>query len=563
MKTLLLTFFIVLLATPALLPAPIIVTLPNTESNRQLLTTIPHDPVSEHPRKDFLEVIVDDSSLLAFSAIRNTIQTTQISFAGIDDYPDNDENYAAMLDLATRFPDIAQLSIIGYSQRQNKPIYMLKISDNAATKEDEPVVWIDGMHHAREPATMVCAMTIAAYLCENYGTNVHATSFVNNLEIYIVPILNPEGYDYFIATINGSWWRKNLRDNNSNDTIDLYDGVDLNRNYNSGWNFNTSGSSDPTSLVYKGPHVWSESEVKAKRDQVLSIRPLAALTYHQYGQIIFYSNGVNNHSVGESSLITSIAQSIAVSIPKLSSGTYDIGGGYENEPMSYYWMYQSAGVFEYLIETATSFLPDYTTAQTVANQNLNGAITLFNRCINGPGIQGVIYDSEGNPISARVEILQYKNDDLGARVSDSTFGRFRRFTTNGTFSIDVSAPGHKTKRITGISVNNAWVTVDVYLEAGSDEPVVVPNTISAFPNPFSRSVTIECEYTGFESAQVKIFNAKGKMVFAADGVYSNGVHLSYMWNGTDDKGRRLPSGMYYCSMTVGSKEYVKKIVLLR
>ncbi len=564
MKKLILFTCIIAFFAGVVQSAPIIIKLPNTEANRSILSAIPHDPVSEHMRKDYLEAIIDDSTLTAFDTVKGEYEYIPILYAGIDDYPDNDENYAAMLDLATRFPNITQLTTIGYSQRQNKPIYMLKISDNAASREDEPVIWIDGMHHAREPATMVCSMTIATYLCENYGINSSATSFVNNLEIYIVPILNPEGYDYFRATIDGSWWRKNLRDNNTNNLIDLYDGVDLNRNYDSSWNFNSSGSSDPTSLVYKGPQVWSESEVRAKRDLVLELHPLAAITYHQYGQIIFYSNGVDGHSVGESSLITSIAQSIATSIPKLSSGTYDIGGGYENEPMSYYWMYQSAGVFEYLIETATSFLPDYTTARSVAQDNLQGAITLLNRCVNGPGIQGIIRDSNGNPISAQVDILQYKNDDLGIRISNEEFGRYRRFTTNGTFTLEVVAPGHKTQRITGITVNNSWVTVDVQLEEGVDDPdPIVPDTIIASPNPFTSTVAITCAYAGSEPAQLKIFSSHGKLVFTSAPLFTDGLRIAYTWNGTDTKGRRLPSGVYYCTMTVKNTEYVKKMVLMR
>jgi len=484
---------------------PVIIKIANTPENSTILQSVKYDPVSEHFGKQFIEVIIDRSSLSAFDSAKSRYETIPLMLANINDYPDTAATLAAMQDLNTRFPAITSLSTIGNSQLQARPMYMLKISDNASTREDETVIWIDGMHHAREPVGMMCSMKIATYLCENYATNATVKAYVDTMEIYIVPIMNPEGYEYFRSTINNGsqWWRKNLRDNNTNSIIDTYDGVDLNRNYDSNWNFGSSGSSDPESLVYKGPEVFSEAETTAKRNQVLALQPLAAITYHQYGEIIYYSNGVNNHSVGESALISSIGSSIASAISKVSGGTYDYANDYSNEPMSYYWMYQKAGAFEFLIETATSFLPDYSNSQTVATNNLQGAIALFNRCLNGPGIQGIVYDKDGLPISAQVDIVQYKNADLAIRRSDPTFGRYRRLTANGTYTLEVRATGYKTKQISGIVVNNEWVTVDVHLEEGIDEPdPVIPVTFATYPNPFSSEAVIRFDYDGVEPVTI-------------------------------------------------------------
>ena len=76
------------------------------------------------------------------------------------------------------------------------------------------------------------------------------TNLVNNYEIWIVPLINPDGYVYDREDPN-RFWRKNLRDNNNDNILDSCDGVDLNRNYPLGWN--TVGSSSNTcSQVYHG-----------------------------------------------------------------------------------------------------------------------------------------------------------------------------------------------------------------------------------------------------------------------------------------------------------------------
>ena len=90
------------------------------------------------------------------------------------------------------------------------------------------------------------------------------TYLVDNREIWIVPMLNPDGY---VIDREGTGWRKNARDNNENDRFDPeYDGVDLNRNYPFEWSHNTQHSviteggveytiddDNPGSSTYHGP----------------------------------------------------------------------------------------------------------------------------------------------------------------------------------------------------------------------------------------------------------------------------------------------------------------------
>ncbi len=66
------------------------------------------------------------------------------------------------------------------------------------------------------------------------------THLVNNRETWIIPLLNPDGYNYDREDPT-RFWRKNLRDNDGDEEPSACDGVDLNRNYPFEWSHNTQG----------------------------------------------------------------------------------------------------------------------------------------------------------------------------------------------------------------------------------------------------------------------------------------------------------------------------------
>ncbi|MBC8401932.1 MAG: T9SS type A sorting domain-containing protein [Candidatus Marinimicrobia bacterium] len=399
----------------------------------------------------------------------------QLSTRNIPDYQSYDDINDLLNLWHSYYPSITKIIAIGTSTEMELPIYGIKISDNAVDREDETVVWIDGVHHAREPMGMMSCMVLIEHLLANYGIDSLSTRMVNELETWIIPILNTEGYKYFIdSTSYYPWWRKNQRDNNSNGQFDFnYDGVDLNRNYDCNWQNSSSGSSDPTSWVYKGPNPFSESEVTAKKYWVEYLRPIAGITYHSYGEIIYYKSGINGHSVPETSLINAFAQQMAQRLPQLDgSGSYTLGASWGEAPMSYYWAYQKAGIFEMLVETGTEFVPIFTTAQQVAYDNLNGALYVLERSLNGPGIRGHVTSAfDSSAVRAQVKILEYWDAGMAPRLTEPTFGRFNRFTGNGYFNLVVNAEGYVSATVNNVVVGDAWTEIEVNLNPLSILPI--------------------------------------------------------------------------------------------
>ena len=188
--------------------------------------------------------------------------------------------------MRTAYPDLISAKAPIGSSHEERPIHFVRISNSPDTDQDKPEVLYDALHHAREPASLHQLITFMWYLLENYGTDAEVTYIVDNLELYFVPCVNPDGYVFneLNEPDGGGMWRKNRR-NNGDGTF----GVDLNRNYGLGWGFDNEGSSpNPMSEIYRGPSAFSEPETQAMRDFCNDHEFRIALNYHTYGDLLVY-----------------------------------------------------------------------------------------------------------------------------------------------------------------------------------------------------------------------------------------------------------------------------------
>ena len=189
-----------------------------------------------------------------------------------------------LLNLEAAHPSIADLITIGTSV-EGRPIRALKISDNVATDEpNEGDLVFVALHHAREWISAEMALYLAEYLLTNYSSDSALRACMNQLEIWIIPVINPDGYAHTASPSGYRYWRKNRR-NNGDGTF----GVDLNRNYEFQWGNGGGGSEGSPNTVedtYWGPWPFSEPETRAFRDFVLNLdNPQALLTYHSFSEL--------------------------------------------------------------------------------------------------------------------------------------------------------------------------------------------------------------------------------------------------------------------------------------
>ncbi|PAV81627.1 hypothetical protein WR25_17483 [Diploscapter pachys] len=194
------------------------------------------------------------------------------------------------------YPNITKIIRLGTSH-EGKPIEGLKIGFPNARGKRKRAIWIDGNIHAREWASSHTALFAINQLVSGYGKDEIITYYLNNLDFYIVPCLNPDGYEYTRSSPIPSvrLWRKNRSPEvcrrSSWGGEKCCRGVDLNRNFHFHW-AETGSSSDPCSNIYHGDTVFSEPEALAVRDFLhtseMRSRVDAFITLHSYAQLWIY-----------------------------------------------------------------------------------------------------------------------------------------------------------------------------------------------------------------------------------------------------------------------------------
>ena len=404
----------------------------------------------------------------------------------IPGYRNYDQMLTELNQLQNEYPNLMQVSSIGESwgsiyagegishyQNFDHEIWAVKVSANAQLDEDEPAFYFVGEHHAREPLSTETCMGILIHLLENYGTDPVVTGILDTSEVWIVPLLNPDGHKIVLQQTD-TWWRKNLRDNNGDLIFNnpSYgqgpDGVDLNRNYSWHWGY-ASATDDQNSVTYHGPEAFSEPETQALRDFLLSKPFLAGIGYHTYGEYVLYPFGyMNGIAAPDQAELASLAEDIATLLPSLYGGTYAPGPSWGLYPVSGSfddWMYGETGAFAYTIEMGTQFIPPAHLVPQIVQHQVDGALTLLQRK-NRKTLCGHITDATtGEPLSALVLIGGIDDQPVyrKPRSSNPEFGSYYYFLPAGHHTVHYICPGYATQSLTLYISPDAQTIQDISL----------------------------------------------------------------------------------------------------
>jgi len=210
-------------------------------------------------------------------------------------------------------------------------------------------VWIDAGIHSREWAAQHTAMFFIDKLLTEYANNVTIKRYVDTLNFYIVPVLNPDGYKYTWGTTDPRkrMWRKNRNLQGGRRAGDCF-GVDLNRNFDFHWG-ETGSSTNPCSEIYQGQSAFSEVESRAVRDTLTNselgctIRPPgecdsewhgptckvdAVITMHTYSQIWIHPYGDRErHYPSDNADLVRVASAATDALTKRFRTQYKFGSG--------------------------------------------------------------------------------------------------------------------------------------------------------------------------------------------------------------------------------------------
>jgi hypothetical protein len=89
------------------------------------------------------------------------------------------------------------------------------------------------------------------------------------------------------------------------------------------------------------------------------------------------------------------------------------------------------------------------------------------------------------------------------------------------------------------------------------------NLLGNYPNPFNPSTQINYTLDRTDRTTLDVYDMLGRIVCTlADGVQSPGQY-TISWNGLDNHGQSVPSGIYFYRLTSGSRTAVEKMTLMK
>ena len=261
---------------------------------------------------------------------------TGFRFGSLGGFYTYSEIVAEMDSMHLQYPNIISEKFSIGQSIEGREIWAVKISDNPnITEDNEAQVCFDALLHAREPGGMSTVIYFMYYLLENYEHDLVVRHLIDHREIYFLPCLNPDGYEYNRQTDpnGGGMWRKNRRDNGNN----IF-GVDLNRNWDLAFHWDEKGSSSwPSSETYRGDSAFSEPETYYLAQFIKSKNIKTHINYHTYSNMILYPWSYTSVQPPDSSILFEFARDMSC-YNNYSFGNGNTIGYYANGVESD-WMY--------------------------------------------------------------------------------------------------------------------------------------------------------------------------------------------------------------------------------
>ncbi|XP_053575720.1 carboxypeptidase A1 [Bombina bombina] len=274
---------------------------------------------------------------------RSKMQARSSNSFSYSTYHTLDEIYMWVDSLIAEYPKLISKIHIGNSF-EGRPIYVLKFS----TGENKPAIWMDFGIHSREWITQATGIWTAKKIASSYGIDPSVTSVLQNLDILMEIVTNPDGYAYTHST--NRMWRKTRSINAGSSCV----GVDPNRNWDAG--FGGPGSSgNPCDETYHGPYPHSESEVNSVVDFVQAHGEVKALlTIHSYSQMFLFPYGYTHTLAPDHQELNDLAKEAADALSSLHGTKYTYGTTiatiYQADGTTTDWAYNNGIKYSYTFE---------------------------------------------------------------------------------------------------------------------------------------------------------------------------------------------------------------------
>jgi hypothetical protein len=324
------------------------------------------------------------------------------------DFHDYSELTSELQTIASTYPNITNLYELGQSV-QGRSIWGLKITDNPDIEENEAEIRFDGCHHGNEYMSVEMPLLLAWHLVENYSVDPTVTDYVDNREIWIVPMVNPDG-----RQLNQRY--------NAN-----Y--VDINRDYGYMWS-GEGGSPSP----------FSQPEVQAIREHGLHNNIVISYSYHTTAEYVNYLWDYKPNPSPDEPWIDMISQHYSDLSGYVKTNGFD---WYQTTGASDDGNYGCFGNINTIIETLNSNIAD--------EWDRNRDAMMFAIDVADMGLSGIVTDAvTGDPIAASIWV----EENNWPVFTDPLVGDYHKPLFEGTYHVHFQANGYE-EQVKQITITDA------------------------------------------------------------------------------------------------------------
>ncbi|HRN27981.1 MAG: carboxypeptidase regulatory-like domain-containing protein [Ignavibacteriaceae bacterium] len=365
-----------------------------------------------------------------------------------DVYPTYDAYINMMYLFQLNYPNLCRIVDAGNTVQGRKILFAV-ISDNVTQRETEPQFMYTSSMHGDELTGYVLMLRLIDSLLATYGTDARITQLVNNAEIWINPLANPDGtYRSGNNTVSGA-------------TRYNYNNYDLNRNF-------------PDPILGVNPN--QQIETTRFRNIAETNNFALVANFHGGTEVVNYPWDTwtntppdNRHHPDEAwyQYISHLyADTCQANSPSNYMNGYDDGitNGGDWYVISYgrqdYTNYYRWGR-EVTIEISdTKLIP---AAQLPAHWYYNRKSFLNYMETVLKGVNGIVTDTLGNPVKAKITVINHDADN--SEVFSDSIGYYLRMLSPGTYTFKFEAPNYYTQTISNVVVSsyNSLTVLNVQL----------------------------------------------------------------------------------------------------
>lgn len=370
------------------------------------------------------------------------------------EYHSYEEIGEALAQYASDYPDLCRVSSAGQSI-QGRELWWIKITDNPGVREPEPLMKYISTMHGDEPVGTEVMMDLIKRLLTEYETNDRLRTLVDETEIWIMPLMNPDGHSQVPAQ------RTNMNNR------------DLNRS------FPRWACADPNSTAGRQPEVaaiigWSQNHQEVLSANFHTGALLANYPLDECNQCEDYT--CLSSFCDDDALVRQLALAYSLNHSRMSTSPdpsyatdgaingaqwYPVYGGMQD------WNYRWEGGMEVTLEINSAKFPPASQLETLVAENRESVLVYMEMIHRG--VRGIMRHAvTGEPVAGSLEVA----GSSFRTYADPEIGYYHRLLLPGTYDLIFRAEGLEEPYIVEnvVVMDTGPTTLDVDLDLPFEPP---------------------------------------------------------------------------------------------